>query len=94
MDVCNTQRNGFHDLHFISQCACSVIALFCRNQRSKPCLISYFYQTIAQINQVLDKLNKQRQEMESKYRTKIAELRPKEEQSKVQCIEILGTMAH
>ena len=49
--------------------------------------LCYFWQTISQIVEVLDKLNKQCQEMESKYRAKITELRPKEERKKVKYCE-------
>ena len=35
------------------------------------------------MNEILEKLSKQREEMESKYKARIAELRPKEELAKV-----------
>ncbi|CAB3981261.1 Hypothetical predicted protein [Paramuricea clavata] len=51
-------------------------------------------QTIAQISEVLEKLNKQREEMESKYRARIVELRPKEEQNKHERLELQQKIDH
>ncbi|XP_028391567.1 coiled-coil domain-containing protein 178-like isoform X2 [Dendronephthya gigantea] len=50
--------------------------------------------TISQINDVLGKLNQQRVDVESKYRAKIAELRPKEEQGKQKTLELQQNMDH
>ena len=55
-----------------------------KQTQSQSITESFFYQTIAQISEVLEKLIKQKEEMESKYRARIVELSPKEEQNKVQ----------
>ena len=51
-------------------------------------------QTICQINEVLDKLSKQREGMESKYQTRIVELRPKEERNKQEMLKLQQEIDH